>query len=106
MDSLIIYTEPVFMERLREIIAEDEESADKLSALTSIKSLKEFMKIAEDEKLRTDIRDTKAEKLLCYAAAEDIKKNGQKSMFLRRAAVQLIPGIVNGAKFLVKYELI
>ncbi|MBP3759015.1 MAG: patatin-like phospholipase family protein [Firmicutes bacterium] len=106
MDSLIIYTEPVFMERLGEIIAEDEESADKLSALTSIKSLKEFMKIAEDEKLRTDIRDTKAEKLLCYAAAEDIKKNGQKSMFLRRAAVQLIPGIVNGAKFLVKYELI
>jgi hypothetical protein len=64
------------------------------------------MKIAEDEKLRTDIRDTKAEKLLCYAAAEDIKKNGQKSMFLRRAAVQLILGIVNGAKFLVKYELI
>lgn len=106
MDSLIIYTEPVFMERIREIIAEDEESADKLSALTSIKSIREVIALMEDEKLKDGIKDAKAEKLLCYAASEDIKKNGQKSIFMNRTVMKLIPGIVNGAKFLVKYELI
>jgi len=106
MDSMLIYTEPVFMERLKEMIESDEESADKLTKLAGLKSIREIISFAEDEKLRDDIRDTKAEKLLCYAAAEDIKKNGSRSMFATRTAVKLIPRIVNGAKFLVKYELI
>ena len=106
MDSMLIYTEPVFMERLKEMIESDEESADKLTKLAGLKSIREIIAFAEDEKLRDDIRDTKAEKLLCYAAAEDIKKNGSRSMFATRTAVKLIPRIVNGAKFLVKYELI
>ena len=88
------------------MIESDEESADKLTKLAGLKSIREIIAFAEDEKLRDDIRDTKAEKLLCYAAAEDIKKNGSRSMFATRTAVKLIPRIVNGAKFLVKYELI
>lgn len=106
MDSMLIYTEPVFMERLKEMIENDEASADKLTKLAGLKSIREIIAFAEDEKLRNDIKDTKAEKLLCYAAAEDIKKNGSRSMFATRTAVKLIPRIVNGAKFLVKYELI
>ncbi len=106
MDSMLIYTNEVYMERLGEMIESDEESAVKLTKLAAIKSLKEIIAFTEDEKLRDDIKDTKAEKLLCYAAAEDIKKNGSKSMFTTRTAVRLIPRIVNGAKFLVKYELI
>ena len=106
MDSMLIYTNEVYMERLGEMIESDEESADKLTKLAAIKSLKEIIAFTEDEKLRDDIKDTKAEKLLCYAAAEDIKKSGAKSMFMTRTATRLIPRIINGAKFLVKYELI
>lgn len=106
MDSLIIYTEPVFMERIREIIEDDQESADKLAKLVSLKNLKEMIAFAEAEKLGADIRDTKAEKLLCYAAAEDMKKNGEKSVFRSRTASRLIPKIVNAAKFINKYDLI
>lgn len=106
MDSLIIYTEPVFIERLKEMIGEDMESADKLTRLAGLKGLKEMIAFAEEEKLGEDIRETKAEKLLCYAAAEDIKKNGAKSVFRSRTAAKLIPKIVNAAKFINKYDLI
>lgn len=106
MDSLIIYTEPVFIERLKEMIGEDMESADKLTRLAGLKGLKEMIAFAEEEKLGEDIRETKAEKLLCYAAAEDIKKNGAKSVFRSRTASKLIPKIVNAARFINKYDLI
>jgi NTE family protein len=106
MDSQIIYTEPVFMERIREIVAEDLTSADKLSKLVSLKSIREMIAFVEEEKLKDDIRDTKAEKLFCYAAAQDIRKNGQKSIFSTRTAARLIPKIINSAKFLIKYDLI
>lgn len=106
MDSLIIYTEPVFIERLKEMIGEDMESADKLTRLAGLKGLKEMIAFAEEEKLGEDIRETKAEKLLCYAAAEDIKKNGAKSVFRSRTAAKLIPKIINAARFINKYDLI
>ena len=60
----------------------------------------------EKEKLSEDIKDAKADKLLCYAAAEDMKKNGKKSIFMSRTASRMIPKIVNAARFLIKYELI
>ena len=106
MDSLIIYTEPVFMERIKEIIENDRESADKLTKLAGLKSLKDMIAFIEEEKLKEDIKDTKAEKLLCYAAAEDMKKNGDKSIFRSRTASKLIPKAVSAAKFLIKYDLI
>lgn len=105
LDSCLIYTRPVYMERLAEEVAEDRDSANKLSKLTKLGSLKEMISYAED-RLKEDIRDTKAEKLLCYAAAEDIKKNGKSSVFLSRTAMRLIPKVVNGARFLVRFELI
>ena len=106
MDSRIIYTEPVFMERIGEIVREDMQSADKLTKLKSLKSIREMISFVEEEKLKDDIRDTKAEKLFCYACAEDMKKNGQKSIFSTRTATKLIPKIINSAKFLLKYDLI
>ena len=106
MDNLIIYTEPVFMESIKDMIEEDRESADKFTKLAGLKGLKEMIAYAEEEKLRDDIKDTKAEKLLCYAAAEDMKKNGDKSVFRSRTAAKLIPKIVNAAKFINKYDLI
>ena len=106
MDSLIIYTETVFMERIRDIMEEDRANADKLTKLAGLKSLKEIIAFAEEEKLKDDIRDANAEKLLCYAAAEDMKKNGAKSVFRTRTASKLIPKIVNAAKFINKYDLI
>ena len=106
MDNLIIYTEPVFMESIKDMIEEDRESADKFTKLAGLKGLKEMIAYAEEEKLRDDIKDTKAEKLLCYAAAEDMKKNGAKSIFRSRTAAKLIPKIVNAAKFINKYDLI
>ena len=106
MDSQIIYTEPVYMERIRELVEEDFASADKLNKLKTMKSIREMLAFVEDEKLKDDIKDTKAEKLLCYAAAEDIKKYGEKSIFLTRTAIRLIPKIVNSAKFLIQFDLI
>ncbi|MBR5739798.1 MAG: hypothetical protein IKX81_00745, partial [Firmicutes bacterium] len=106
MDSRIIYTEPVFMERIGEIVREDMQSADKLTKLKSLKSIREMISFVEEEKLKDDIRDAKAEKLFCYACAEDMKKNGQKSIFSTRTATKLIPKIINSAKFLLKYDLI
>ena len=106
IDSRIIYTEPVFMERVREEISEDLRSADKFTRLTSLKGLKEMIDFIENEKLSEDIKDAKADKLLCYAAAEDMKKNGKKSIFMSRTASRMIPKIVNAARFLIKYELI
>ena len=106
MDSLIIYTEPVFMERIKDVIEGDRESADKLTKLAGLKGIREMIAFAEEEKLRDDIKDTKAEKLLCYAAAEDMKKNGEKSVFRSRTATKLIPKIVNAARFINKYDLI
>ncbi len=106
IDSRIIYTEPVFMERIREEIGEDLRSADKFTRLTSLKGLKEMIDFIENEKLSEDIKDAKADKLLVYAAAEDMKKNGAKSIFMSRTASKMIPKIVNAAKFMIKYELI
>lgn len=106
MDSLIIYTEPVFMEHIKDVIEGDRESADKLTKLAGLKGIREMIAFAEEEKLRDDIKDTKAEKLLCYAAAEDMKKNGEKSVFRSRTATKLIPKIVNAARFINKYDLI
>ena len=106
MDSLIIYTEQVFMERIKEFIEEDRESADKFIKLAGLKGLREMIAFAEAEKLQDDIKDTKAEKLLCYAAAEDMKRNGAKSVFRSRTAYKLIPKIINAAKFINKYDLI
>ena len=40
------------------------------------------------------------------AAAEDMKKNGAKSIFQTRTALRLIPKSIYAARFLVKYELI
>jgi NTE family protein len=106
MDSLIIYTEPVYLERIKDMMEEDIRSADKFTKLAGLKGLKEMIEFFEKEKLQDDIRDTKAEKLLCYAAAEDMKKNGAKSVFRSRTASRLIPKIVNAAKFINKYDLI
>ena len=106
LDDQIIYTQQVFMERITEKIREDEESADKLAKLVSLRNLKDMVDFAEKERLRDDIKDTHAEKLLCYAAAEDLKKNGNKGLFGSRAAQRMIPRIVSAARFLVKYELI
>ena len=106
LDDQIIYTQQVFMERITEKIREDEESADKLTKLVSLRNLKDMVDFAEKERLRDDIKDTHAEKLLCYAAAEDLKKNGNKGLFGSRAAQRMIPRIVSAARFLVKYELI
>ena len=106
LDKLIIYTRSVFMERLREMIREDEDSADKLTKLVSLRNLKDMVDFAEKERLRDDIKDTHAEKLLCYAAAEDLKKNGNKGLFGSRAAQRMIPRIVSAARFLVRYELV
>lgn len=106
MDSLIIYTEPVFMERIKDMMEEDIRSADKFTKLAGLKGLKEMIEFFEKEKLKDDIRDTKAEKLLCYAAAEDMKKNGANSVFRSRTASRLIPKIINAAKFINKYDLI
>ena len=106
LDSRIIYTEPVFMEKVRGEIDEDLRSADKFTRLTSLKGLKEMIDFIEKEKLSEDIKDAKADKLLVYAAAEDMKKNGAKSIFMSRTASRMIPKIVNAAKFVIKYELI
>ena len=106
MDSQIIYTKAVFMERVREIIEDDKDSADNLTKLISLKSIREMADFVEEKRLKEDIKDATAEKLFCYAAAEDMKKNGSKSIFLTRTAARLIPKIVNAAKFLIKYNLI
>ena len=106
LDDQIIYTQQVFMERITEKIREDEESADKLTKLVSLRNLKDMVDFAEKERLRDDIKDTHAEKLLCYAAAEDLKKNGNKGLFGSRAAQRMIPRIVSAARFLVRYELV
>ncbi len=106
IDNLIIYTEPVFMERITEVIDDDLESQEKLTQLASLKSLKEIKEFLDKIDLKEGLKDANAEKLLCYGAAEDIKKNGKRSVFQSRTAMKLIPKIVNAAKFLVKYELI
>ena len=106
MDSLIIYTRDIYMERLRDMIREDKDNADKLSKLSSLRTIKEMIAFAEAEDLKEDLKDARAEKLLAYGAAEDIKKNGSKSIFMTRAASRMIPKVVNAARFLVRYDLI
>ena len=106
MDSLLIYTEPIFMERINEIIEEDVESRDRLVRLTGVKSLKEIMKLVDKGIIKDGLKEAKAEKILCYAAAEDMKKNGSKSIFHSRTALKLIPKSIYAARFLSKYELV
>ncbi len=105
LDSMIIYTRQVFMERITEAVNSDIRNVNKLNKLVSLKTLKEMVAFAEEEKLSEDIKDTKAEKLLCYAAAEDMRKNGSRSIFMTRTASRMIPKIISAAKFLVKYQL-
>ena len=94
------------MERISEVIDDDLESQEKLTQLAGLKSLKEIKEFLDKIDLKEGLKDANAEKLLCYGAAEDIKKNGKRSVFQSRTAMKLIPKIVNAAKFLVKYELI
>ena len=94
------------MERLRDMIREDKDNADKPSKLSSLRTIKEMIAFAEAEDLKEDLKDARAEKLLAYGAAEDIKKNGSKSIFMTRAASRMIPKVVNAARFLVRYDLI
>ncbi|MBR6473725.1 MAG: patatin-like phospholipase family protein [Firmicutes bacterium] len=106
MDSLIIYTRQIYLDRISELINSDIRNANKLNKLINLKTLKEMIAFAEEEKLQEGIRDTKAEKLLCYAAAEDMRKNGDRSIFMTRTAMRMIPKVVNAAKFLIKFELV
>ena len=106
MDSLIIYTRQIYLDRISELINSDIRNANKLNKLINLKTLKEMIAFAEEEKLQEGIRDTKAEKLLCYAAAEDMRKNGDRSTFMTRTAMRMMPKVVNAAKFLIKFELV
>lgn len=106
MDSLIIYTKNVYLDRISELINDDVRSVNKLSKLKTLKTLKEVIEMADKEDIGEDIKGAKPEKLICYVAAEDIKKNGDKSIFLSRAASRMIPKVINAARFLVKFDLV
>ena len=106
MDTPVIYTKQIFMERIAEIIEKDGDLADKLNQLVSIKSIKGKVDFAQNEGLKDSQKDIRAEKLLCYAACDDIKKYGTDSIFMKRTAQKIIPKVVSAAKFLVKNELV
>ncbi len=100
-----IYTKDIFFEEVGEKIRADKA---KLSDIKKIPTLRTFIEI-KDHFTKKLFHDGEAEigaqKLLMYAAALDLKKNADKSIFLTRPVMKFIPEIVSAARFLNKFGM-
>ncbi len=101
LDPLVLYTDEIFLEKVSDAVhtydIEAKEALDRYADIFPLQSPKELLEgIKSVANLRT----------LTFLVAYNLKEKGSQSIFLSRAAIKLLPDILRGAGFLVRYKLI
>lgn len=109
LDPGRIYTRETFLDEAAEIIEADRSKFADIKKKPTLKTIVEIKdhftkKISHEEE--EEHGDSVAMKFLMYAAAFDLKKNAEKSLFLTRPVMRFIPEVVSAARFLVKFDML
>lgn len=105
LDPLVLYTEEVFLDKIFEAArTSDFEAKEALERYTDIFSLQSTKQSPKE--LLEGLKSIANPRTLTFLVAYNLKEKGSRSLFLSRAAVKLMPDIIRGAGFLVKYKLI
>lgn len=101
LDPCLIYTRPLFIQRLTQSIANmgdefEQALAGYRSAALNMGSTIDFFK---------DLKNLGNKRLLTTLIAENIKEKGADSLFVTRTALKLFPEYILAARFLAKYEI-
>lgn len=104
-----IYTKDIFLEEAAEKIETDKDRLSDIKKIPTLKTIKEIKDHVSSKILREydeDDADKMTLKLLMYFVALDIKKNADKSIFLTRSVMRLVPEAVSAARFIDKFKLL
>ena len=101
LEPLVLYTNEIFLEKISDAVQtsslEAKEAWERYADIFSLQSPKELLE---------SIKSVANPRTLTFLVAYNLKEKGPRSIFLTRAAVKLLPDIIHGAGFLVKYKLI
>lgn len=101
LDPLVLYTDEIFLEKVSDAVhTSDLEAKEALERYADIFPLQSPKELLEGIKSVANLRT------LTFLVAYNLKEKGSQSIFLSRAAIKLLPDILRGAGFLVRYKLI
>ena len=109
MDPCLIYTQEMFMEKLRAQLSANQSDAEEALKRYKNASFKprDLASIRADvDQLRADVKNVISDNILAFIVAYSLKERGDRSFFQSRTVQKLLPEPILAAKFLVKYGLV